>query len=80
MKNVKSNWYILLITELCKTMLRQGLGVAFTVHPSSGLLQPFSEQMIEITSYSDMWGEYNDTLICRVNTITIIICENFKIY
>ena len=48
-------------------MLRQGRGASFTVHPAAGVLQPFSEEMIELTSFCDMWGEYTDKLICRVN-------------
>ncbi len=47
-------------------MLRGGKGAAFHVQPVAGILQPFSEQVVEVTSFSDMWGEYQDELVCRV--------------
>ena len=66
--------------ELCRTMLRQGRGTSFTVHPAAGVLQPFSEEMIELTSFCDMWGEYTDQLICRVNfLLTLIIKALFNL-
>ena len=35
--------------------------------PASGELLPFGYQVIEITGYSDMWGEYRDLLVCKVS-------------
>ena len=54
------------ISELCKTMLRGGRGASFTVQPAAGVLEPFSEETIEVTSFCDMWGDYTDQLICNV--------------
>lgn len=52
--------------ELSRAVLRPGKGAAFMLEPSNGVLGPFGEQVVEITGYSDMWGEYLDTLNCRV--------------
>ena len=37
--------------------------------PASGELLPFGYQVIEITGYSDMWGEYTDLLVCKVSDV-----------
>ena len=37
--------------------------------PASGELLPFGYQVIEITGYSDMWGEYRDLLVCKVSDV-----------
>nr|XP_056713113.1 deleted in lung and esophageal cancer protein 1 [Euleptes europaea] len=47
-------------------LLSHGKGVAFHVHPSAGTLKAFQEFAVEITAYNDMWGEYQDDLICKV--------------
>lgn len=51
------------------TMLSYGRGAAFHVHPSSGILNPFEELVVEITAYNNMWGEYQDNLICEVGVM-----------
>lgn len=45
-------------------------GVAFTLEPAAGILQPFGQQRIEITGFSDMWGQYTDALISKVSNFT----------
>ena len=55
------------ISDYCRSILRDGRGAAFVPSPASGELLPFGYQVIEITGYSDMWGEYRDFLICKVN-------------
>ena len=55
-------------SDLCKTMLREGKGAAFIVSPASGVLQPFGEQVVEVTGFTDMWGDYSDRLVCKVNS------------
>nr|KAG5714264.1 hypothetical protein BaRGS_018481 [Batillaria attramentaria] len=50
-------------------MLCQGLGAAFHLQPMSGTLQPFGEQVIEVTAYSDMWGSYTDNIVCKVGKL-----------
>ena len=62
----KIHFFFRNISELCKTMLRGGRGASFTVQPAAGVLEPFSEEMIEVTSFCDMWGDYTDQLICNV--------------
>ena len=36
--------------------------------PATGVLSPFSEEIIEISGYSDIWGVYSDNLICQVSS------------
>ncbi|KAL4222937.1 Deleted in lung and esophageal cancer protein 1 [Mactra antiquata] len=55
--------------DLCSAMLIQGNGSSFVPQPSSGILTAYGEEIIEITSYSDMWGEYKDNVICRVGDL-----------
>jgi hypothetical protein len=50
-------------------MLREGKGAAFAINPASGVLPPFEEQVIDVTAYSDMWGEYEDKLLCKVRIL-----------
>ncbi|KAK7508441.1 hypothetical protein BaRGS_00000007 [Batillaria attramentaria] len=56
-------------TDLKTMMLCQGLGAAFHLQPMSGTLQPFGEQVIEVTAYSDMWGSYTDNIVCKVGKL-----------
>ena len=39
------------------------------------VLSPFSEEIIEISAYSDMWGVYSDNLICRVSAYVHARCS-----
>ena len=52
--------------DFCRSLLRDGRGAAFVCRPSCGELLPFQERIIEVTAYTDMWGEYSDHLICKV--------------
>ena len=56
------------ISDLSSTLLSQGKGASFVPSPATGVLSPFSEEIIEISAYSDMWGVYSDNLICRVSS------------
>ncbi|XP_053265484.1 deleted in lung and esophageal cancer protein 1 isoform X3 [Podarcis raffonei] len=47
-------------------MLSHGKGATFHVHPSEGILKAFEELVVNITAYNNMWGQYQDTLICKV--------------
>ena len=51
----------------------QGLGAAFVALPATGTLQPFGQEMIEITAYSDMWGSYTDELKIKVSVCLLFI-------
>ena len=55
--------------DLCAAMLSTGKGTAFVPVPSAGTLGPFGEEIVEVTAYSDMWGQYTDHLICKVSSV-----------
>ncbi|XP_063159400.1 deleted in lung and esophageal cancer protein 1 [Candoia aspera] len=48
------------------SMLSHGKGATFHVHPSKGILKAFQELCVEITAYNNMWGHYEDILLCKV--------------
>uniref|UniRef100_A0A3Q2G6I4 Deleted in lung and esophageal cancer protein 1 Ig-like domain-containing protein n=1 Tax=Cyprinodon variegatus TaxID=28743 RepID=A0A3Q2G6I4_CYPVA len=50
-------------------LLAHGKGAAFLVSPDSGQLGPFETKTVDVTAYSDMWGEYRDQLICKVGDL-----------
>uniref|UniRef100_A0A3Q3L0I4 DLEC1 cilia and flagella associated protein n=1 Tax=Mastacembelus armatus TaxID=205130 RepID=A0A3Q3L0I4_9TELE len=50
-------------------LLAHGKGAAFFVLPSTGVLGPFETQTVDVTAYTDMWGEYKDHLICKVGDL-----------
>lgn len=58
--------FLCLLAEFVSSLLSQGKGAAFFVLPDSGILGPFEAQTVDITAYTDMWGEYRDDLICKV--------------
>ncbi|KAK2886526.1 deleted in lung and esophageal cancer protein 1 [Channa argus] len=55
--------------ELVSSLLAYGKGAAFFVLPHTGMLGPFQTQTVEVTAYTDMWGEYRDHLICNVGDL-----------
>ncbi|XP_077978029.1 deleted in lung and esophageal cancer protein 1-like [Glandiceps talaboti] len=55
--------------DYSKAVLREGHGAAFVIQPETGILPPFGEQVLEVTAYTDMWGQYNDTLICKIDEL-----------
>ncbi|NXY82619.1 DLEC1 protein, partial [Alcedo cyanopectus] len=52
--------------EFAAAVLSHGKGVAFHIQPSTGTLQAFQQLIIEITAYNNMWGEYQDHLVCKM--------------
>ncbi|XP_039645855.1 deleted in lung and esophageal cancer protein 1 isoform X1 [Perca fluviatilis] len=52
--------------EFVSSLLAHGKGAAFFVLPDTGMLGPFETQTVDVTAYTDMWGEYRDHLICKV--------------
>ena len=58
--------FLYFVKDHCRALLRDGRGAAFVCTPSVGELMPFQECVIQVTGYSDMWGEYKDSLICKV--------------
>ncbi|XP_064614552.1 LOW QUALITY PROTEIN: deleted in lung and esophageal cancer protein 1-like [Liolophura sinensis] len=59
--------------EVCQTMLREGNGAAFLVFPACGEIKPFQEEIIEVTGFSDMWGEYNDNMVVKVGDLEAVL-------
>ncbi|KAM3860691.1 deleted in lung and esophageal cancer protein 1 [Diretmus argenteus] len=55
--------------EFVRSLLAHGRGAAFSVLPHTGTLGPFETQTINITAYTEMWGEYRDQLICKVGDL-----------
>ncbi|KFZ50995.1 Deleted in lung and esophageal cancer protein 1, partial [Antrostomus carolinensis] len=56
-------------SECAEAVLSHGKGVAFHVQPSTGTLKAFQQLIIEITAYNNMWGEYQDDLVCKVGDL-----------
>lgn len=50
-------------------ILKSGKGVAFNVSPSKGFFEPYQSQVIDITTFTNMWGTYSDTLVCKVESL-----------
>uniref|UniRef100_A0A3B4UY15 DLEC1 cilia and flagella associated protein n=1 Tax=Seriola dumerili TaxID=41447 RepID=A0A3B4UY15_SERDU len=55
--------------EFVSSLLAHGKGAAFFVLPNKGTLGPFETQTVDVTAYTDMWGEYRDHLICKVGDL-----------
>uniref|UniRef100_A0A4W6DBE1 DLEC1 cilia and flagella associated protein n=1 Tax=Lates calcarifer TaxID=8187 RepID=A0A4W6DBE1_LATCA len=58
-----------LLKEFVSSLLAHGKGAAFYVLPNTGTLGPFETQTVDVTAYTDMWGEYRDRLICKVGDL-----------
>ncbi|NWQ80071.1 DLEC1 protein, partial [Columbina picui] len=57
------------LSEFAAAVLSHGKGAAFHVQPSTGTLKAFQQLMVEITAYNNMWGEYQDHLVCKVGDL-----------
>ncbi|XP_061121210.1 deleted in lung and esophageal cancer protein 1 isoform X2 [Syngnathus typhle] len=55
--------------DFVSNLLANRKGAAFFIVPSAGTLEPFETQTVDVTAYSDMWGEYKDNLICNVGAL-----------
>ncbi|KAL1248695.1 hypothetical protein QQF64_022013, partial [Cirrhinus molitorella] len=64
-KKIKQKAY----DEFVNCLLSHGRGAAFLVEPNSGMLGPFETQTINITAFTNMWGDYQDNLICKVGDL-----------
>ncbi|NWR84613.1 DLEC1 protein, partial [Furnarius figulus] len=56
-------------SEFAAAVLSQGKGLAFHIQPSTGILKAFQQLSIEIAAYNNMWGEYQDNLVCKVGDL-----------
>ena len=63
------------ISDLSSALISQGEGASFVPSPAAGVLSPFSEEIIEISACSDIWGVYSDNLICQVSTYIHARCS-----
>ena len=63
------------ISDLSSALLCQGKGASFVPSPATGVLSPFSEEIIMISAYSDMWGVYSDNLYCEVRSYIHTRCS-----
>ena len=59
------------LKQLRPKILSGGRGVAFHMNPSSGELAPFSEVIVEITAFADLWGFYSDLLQCHAGSLDL---------
>ncbi|XP_062415040.1 deleted in lung and esophageal cancer protein 1 [Pungitius pungitius] len=57
------------LEEFVSGLLAHGKGAAFFVRPNAGTLGPFEAQAVDVTAYTDMWGEYRDRLTCKVGDL-----------
>lgn len=64
---IMKQFFMFLGTEFVYGLLAHGKGVAFLVEPEKGTLGPFETVAINITAHSNMWGDYEDHLICKVH-------------
>ncbi|XP_051538782.1 deleted in lung and esophageal cancer protein 1-like [Myxocyprinus asiaticus] len=55
--------------DFVNCLLAHGRGATFFAEPSSGMLGPFESQAINITAFTNMWGDYQDNLICKVGDL-----------
>ncbi|XP_029979404.1 deleted in lung and esophageal cancer protein 1 isoform X2 [Sphaeramia orbicularis] len=55
--------------DFVSSLLAYGKGAAFFLMPNTGMLGPFETQSVDVTAYTDMWGEYRDNLICKVGDL-----------
>ena len=72
-----SHFYFL---DHANTLLKSGRGLAIDCSENSGFLGPYEKKMISVTCYSDMWGDYNDVLICKVIKKKIYQSSSSKLF
>ncbi|XP_059520387.1 deleted in lung and esophageal cancer protein 1 isoform X2 [Myotis daubentonii] len=52
-----------------ENMLSHGKGASFFPHVSQGKLDAYQQLRVDITGCANMWGEYWDSLICKVGDL-----------
>ncbi|XP_028825910.1 deleted in lung and esophageal cancer protein 1 isoform X2 [Denticeps clupeoides] len=55
--------------DFVKDLLSLGKGAVLFVQPDSGTLGPFQTHTINITAFTNMWGDYQDLLICKAGDL-----------
>ncbi|NXY14006.1 DLEC1 protein, partial [Atrichornis clamosus] len=56
-------------SDFAAALLSHRKGAAFYIQPSTGTLKAFQQLIIEITAYNNLWGEYQDNLVCKVGDL-----------
>jgi hypothetical protein len=56
-------------SELDAAMLGEGKGLALKATPVYGILEPWGAWECQITCFSNMCGQYEDTLVCEVGSL-----------
>ena len=70
--NVFTLIFLLLLEEFSDATLRHGRGLALMCTPSCGTLSGYERRVITVSCQSDIWGDYNDLLSCKVSISTCI--------
>ena len=55
--------------EFSDATLRHGRGLALMCTPSCGTLSAYERRVITVSCQSDIWGDYNDLLLCKVSSV-----------
>ncbi|KAJ8279540.1 hypothetical protein COCON_G00066060 [Conger conger] len=55
--------------DFANSLLAHGKGAAFFIQPASGTLGAFETHTVDITAFTNMWGDYTDHLICKVGNL-----------
>ncbi|KAI6647285.1 hypothetical protein LOD99_12282 [Oopsacas minuta] len=67
------------IYSIWKAYLSTGQGVCFLAQSNSHTISPHSSTTISLIAFSNMWGEYTDTLYCKIDGIEQTFCFDFRI-
>lgn len=65
--------FFFVVSEYVSSLLSDNRGVCFVVEPSCVDLPAFGSTILKITAYSNMWGEYQDELLCSVSTVCVCV-------
>uniref|UniRef100_A0A3P9CWD3 DLEC1 cilia and flagella associated protein n=1 Tax=Maylandia zebra TaxID=106582 RepID=A0A3P9CWD3_9CICH len=73
LKNKELTLFVCSLPEFVSSLLAHGKGAAFFVTPHTGTLGAFESRAVDVTAYTDMWGEYTDHLICKVGDLKPVL-------
>uniref|UniRef100_A0A669CMZ0 DLEC1 cilia and flagella associated protein n=1 Tax=Oreochromis niloticus TaxID=8128 RepID=A0A669CMZ0_ORENI len=65
--------FVCSLPEFVSSLLAHGKGAAFFVTPNTGTLGAFESRAVDVTAYTDIWGEYRDHLICKVGDLKPVL-------
>lgn len=58
--------HFLFFLDLETSILSDGRGVAFSLNPCRGFLEPFQSEEVTVVAYNNMWGAYQDNISINV--------------